>query len=370
MHLCVICEKTATGGTLSLVAEVRGQNGNWPEVARIGEFALCDTDYERMVSVATAMVYPAVGNATALGVPMRQSALNLGPGHCDSCQAALADTATGVELVPATLTYRRGMRSHRTGAIRRLRVCRQCAGWWLAVTHDPSSILGTSERRCEGTMGGWLKVSHGPGAWFGLRPRDRHILEVTFEADHHELRHISGPTGLRADEVVFVAAGKRDRATKFVKGMSPFERHRIAVVAEADQLADAREALKLGAGEILASPLSPQQVVFAANRGLTPRSDRRDGKTGLFILPPPAPDYGRSCYAVQLHPRGDHSALEVALMARRFIRGYDEVGADGNGRLCLRIYCGDEEIQGIEERLQVLMGRMCTLQRTASAKAA
>lgn len=362
---CAICSSSAWGGTLAFTAEVRGAAGGWNPVSITDEFGLCAEDYDRLVEYADAITASEQGTAV-LGLPLRPTPFALGPDHCDCCQAELPDQASTMELVPAAQAYRRGSRTHRVGTLRWLRVCRLCLGWWQSAVRNPGGILGYSRSTAEGSSGGWLNPGHAGAAVHALRHRDTAMVAATMEADGASFRSIGRGAALTPSEVAFVAAGKRDRATAFVRAANPAERHRIAVVALSDQLEDAMAALKLGAGELLASPLSPQQIVGAAVR-LAGQRRMKDPATGLPILGAAAPEFGRSCISYTVEARDPAQWLdpmllmEFALVARRFLRGYDEVGSDGNGSLQLNVFADVMYRTRIAEVLGAALGRGAVL---------
>lgn len=357
---CAVCASSDRGGTLTFTAEVRTSVGTWGAVATIEDLLLCYDDYDRFTAYADAITGGDPGSPM-LGLPMRPTAVSLGAGHCDCCQAELHDHASTVELVPTAQVYRRGSRTHRDGALRRLRVCRVCLGWWRSTVIDPAAMLGHSRRATEGAAGGWLNPGHGDAVAYALRGRDLAILATTMEADETAFRRIVRPGELHPAETVFVAAGKRDRAASFVRALDPSLRHRVAIVAHSDQLEDAKAALQAGAGELLASPLSPQQVVGALVRTEHSKPARKDSATGLSILEKPRTVFGRSCLAYTIQSKQPAQLLEIALVARRFLRGYDELGSDGRGGLRVHAYAEPVYQRRIAERLGSLLGKDCSV---------
>lgn len=357
---CAVCASSGLGGTLTFTTEVRTSQGIWNAVSTNEDLRLCVEDYDRFTSYADAIT-GGEGRAPVLGIPLRPTSVSLGSGHCDCCQAELPEQASTLELVPAVQVYRRGSRTHRDGALRRLRVCRLCLGWWRSILLDPSAVTGLGHRRDEGSPGGWLNPGHGDAAAHALRGRDLAILATTMEADGTAYRRLARGADMRPGEIVFAGAGKRDRAAAFVRSVDPAERHRVVVVAHSDQLADARLALQAGAGELLASPISPQQIVGAAVRMRRRRRPLKDAATGLPILTEPLTAFGPSCLSYTIHGRDATQVMEVALLARRFVRGYDEVGSDGHGGIRIFAYAEPTYRARIAARLEALLGKGLTV---------
>lgn len=342
---------------MGFIREAKIPGGTWSPVSVLEESSLCQSDYDRLVALSDSMGRP-VGGRPVLGVPMWGGDATLDENHCQGCQALLPDQATSVELLPEATSYRRGGRTHRIGRMRRLRVCRQCYQWWVNALHDPSCILGTSWRANEGAQGEWINPGHGDAVGYRLRERDAQIVRTTVEAAGRTFRvarfaRMGAPA---ADEVVFVAAGSKDRATRFVDVLPLSARSRLVIVTQPDQLEDAGAALKLGASEILASPLSPQQVI-----GAFVRSGRqftgRDPQSGLPIIGQPVSAYGLGCIRFTVAVRQPSQLLELALLTRRFLRGYDEVGSNGQGGLTINIYCDTAYQSRVAERLSLWLGR-------------
>jgi hypothetical protein len=338
-------------------SEVRSSTGSWNAVSMLEEHGLCEADYTRVTGYADAMADPGGNPIAILGMPMRGNRESLGRNHCDCCQAELPEHASTMELVPTKQAYRRGSRTHRDGALRRLRLCRQCLNWWRLTISDPSAMLGEGFREFEGASGGWINPGHGDAVCYALRTRDEAILATTMEIDGKRLRCVEYPGPLAPGEIAFVGTGKKDRAGTFVRSLDLAARSRVALVTQPDQLADAAAALQLGAREMLASPVSPQQLVGAFVRAGRPNANRRDADTGLVILGAPAPGLGLSCVAFSVRARNPMHVLELALSARRFLRGYDEVGSDGRGGLAIHVYCDLEFKPQITARLRLLMGK-------------
>lgn len=364
---CHICQADSDGGSLAATSEVRNAGG-WNPVFSLTQVSLCYDHYAAFIALTDLVTTGARGvGEPILGIPMRDTTVALEVDHCDACQATLAEQAATVELVPEAQAYRRGSRTRREGAMRRLRVCRQCLAWWRSILEDSSAITGEGTRALEGPTGGWLRFGASDAVAHALRPRDLAILAATVETDDGRFRYSPGRPVVRPGEVLFLGAGKRDRATTIVSALEPAIRQRVALVAHVDQLHDASRALRAGASELLASPLSPQQVNGALLRINRANRYRRDPATGLPILGAPAADFGQACLSFVLSASGGMEVLENALLARRFLRGYDEVGCDGRGNLAIHVYADPAMQEALGGRLTRLLGRRTQVRTGAVA---
>ncbi len=360
MEQCVICAKATVAGSLSFNTEVRAGSKTWHHVSSLAEFLLCDEDYSRVAGLASASVQGFNEQAIVLGMPLTDGTLTLGANHCDCCQVQLGESATGMELLPENA---RGSRTRRVGAIRRLRLCTACHGWWLSLLQDPSFMNGTGSREGEGNLGGWRSIPHGDAVFAHLGRRDEMILAMTMEADGRRARRIAPATRLQEHEFGFVRAGRADRATKFIVSLPVEVRGRFAVVTQADQIQDAEGALKRGAREVLSSPLSPQQIVGAGVRSFAAASPGRDPESGLLQLGSPLVVYGMPHSEIRVSPRNGTGPLEVVLLVRKFVRGWDEIGVDGAGNIVLRLYAEKADLAPILARLRFALGTVANFDR-------
>ncbi|MGE3077360.1 MAG: hypothetical protein AB7N24_22205 [Dehalococcoidia bacterium] len=360
MEQCVICARAMIAGSLTFSSETRGDGESWEHFATLAEFLLCDEDYARISGLANASVQGFNEASVVLGMPLIEGGLALGTNHCDCCQSRVGDSAISMEILPEG-SRARGTR--RAGSMRRMRLCAACHGWWLSLIRDPSFMNGTASRVGEGHLGGWRSVPHGDAVFAHLGRRDEMILGMTMEADGRRARRIANATRLQDHEFGFVRAGRVDRATRFMLSLPGEVRGRFAVVAQADQLQDAAGALKHGAREILASPLSPQQIVGAGVRSFGLVSPGRDPRTGLMRLGPPLNLYGLSHSEVKVFPRNSIDPLEVVLLVRKFVRGWDEIGIDNGGNIVLRVYAERKDLAPILGRLRFAMGTVANFDR-------
>jgi hypothetical protein len=286
-----------------------------------------------------------------LGLPIAAPAVQLGDGHCDYCKAELDNDAMGLDLNSLAGSGRE------RGAARQQRLCRQCAVWWISLLDDPASLRGRQGRAGEGLIGNWQPGACSDVASIFVARRDEYVISATVEENGNVLQPITlrqAPL-VPAGTPIFVTAGKKTRATKLVASTEPDQRRFIVVIARIDCQEDTSGALLAGAGDFLVSPLSPQQVTGALDRINAGIVARPHEPTGLPILP------------LELEPRGDapshllainahEGLLTTALLARRFLRGYDRVGVDATGSLIAHVACPSEAAPKVAARLAHLLG--------------
>jgi hypothetical protein len=167
--------------------------------------------------------------------------------------------------------------------------------------------------------------------------------------------------------VLFIAAGKLDRATTVVRAVPQRIRSHCVVVARLDHMADAVGALSLGAADLLVAPLSPQQVTGAFDRIGDPGRAAKDPATGLRILDGATQArFGYPGHAIRVRPSHPEDLLSTVLMLRRYLRGYDSVGVDGNGAAVAVVYCPADHVQAVMQRMPVFLGDRVKLEMIAS----
>lgn len=367
---CKVCGSERVGGEVLFRREMARKGMAWLSLELLGSEALCLGCYGWMSTIMGA----ASGDdadAGALGMPVSSDS-PVGPGgRCDYCAAELPRYCFAVDLVPDSRRFVRSSLLHHVGQIRQHRVCRQCYAWLRSVLEDSSAMRGASSRQGEGPTGGWLTTIAADAAALFLLRRDEAVLAQTVATMGRSLRR---PTVAEAQAlggtdppVIFVAPNQFGRAAMIAGSLPALARARMVVVARPDSLGDAAEALRRGAGDLLASPLSPQQIAGAMERVLSGVGSERGEAAGLPIYRAPVARPGVACHSVLLRPAAGDDARAVALLARRFLRGYDRIGEDGKGALVALIYCNEPDLTGVLRRMRLLLGERCTLQRAAKA---
>lgn len=122
--------------------------------------------------------------------------------------------------------------------------------------------------------------------------------------------------------------------------------------------------MRAGAADILASPLSPQQISGAFDRVYDAAMPRdRDTATGLRIFRREhfGPRYDLPCFPVTLALRPKDDVPALILLLRRFLRGYDRLGIDQEGRLIALLYVAPENAATVVNRMSKVLGKRVVL---------
>ncbi len=354
---CQVCGSTLCAAEVTFSREVLTAETVWHPVASLGQASLCE---DCAGWFGELMQTAAVGQGDTrgrLGIPTRSSAARTAENGCDYCHSGLGGVAFAVDVVPFTAGgAARGPR--RALPIRHQRLCGYCAAWLQSVMYDPSAMLGQSDRRDEGPMGVWRSVQVSNVATCRLGTMDNLVVATTIGANGLtpvEVDAARMPDALQAGHVGFMGAGGRE-AERLVRRLAPNLLAKLAVVAHVDGLDDAFAAMRAGAADFLASPLSPQQVAGSVDRLMSgvPQTERGP-LLGLPVYRGPIRDgYGTALPIVVRLLKPEHAPM-AALLLRRFVRGYDRVGEDGERNLRALIYCPADHLPFVVGRLTPLM---------------
>ncbi len=371
---CHFCGSRQLAANLNFRKEVTGAEGAWRTVAELATVCICDSC---LVWVEDTARVAGAGNGDPngrLGFSYSGDMTTLSDDHCNYCWAQFLGEAYIIDLIPTGRTTGRGGRFRHVGEIRQQRICRFCYAWWRVTLRDPSAVTGTGFRREEGEMGGWRTSVACDTASVALLQRDEFILRQTVAAigrNHHPLSLNDGPLlPLHSDKIVFICAGRRDRASAFLARVDPRLRARVAIIGRADCMEDARAALRLGALELLSSPLTPQQIVGAMERLTRPSpvNPARGNRTGLPLLGDPVTRDGVTQeHLLAVRPAPGEEPGRAAFMLRRFLRGYDQIGEDGEGNLQALVSCPAEDVDAVLDRLHTVFGEKARVTRKASS---
>lgn len=363
---CGLCVSEYSSGVLEFRREQRGVDQPWVHVETRAEVPVCLACSRWLHKVLGAAAdrslveRPPGFPATAPGAPGGQF-------NCDFCGVHLLDEAHVADLIPERGKFVRKFSYMHTGAVRQHRLCQGCWTWARSLTFDPASARGTSTRRDEGP----------PGAWLGATALDACSVYL-FEPDAAVLHDVAGAGQRRyiplaperarqfggaSTEVLFVGCSTAGRAANLVGSLSERAKSRTVVVARTDALEDMANALAMGAAEFATSPLTPHQVAAAFDRIQDGHdAERTPGKAGLPIyarLPANLPHPGQ---VIEVSVPASEDIREMAWLLRRFLRGYDRVGASEAGGLEATVYCPDAAVPRVLERLRTLLGRGVKLQ--------
>ena len=236
-----------------------------------------------------------------------------------------------------------------------LLVCGSCDAWIASLANDGRSARKRADRGIDGPYGEWphpnlreLSVE--------MEVVDRGARSTIFESCiTMEVPVRSGARPASA-AVLFIEATQGGDVSSLVRG-SRASRPGVIVLAALNGQEALRKALDAGATWWLTVPLTPQQVT-AALTGALRKGPRRawDPETCLPIAS--LVDVARP--TLILEPEPGVARFEVAWLAKRFSRGYDEL-AVVNGNIVLLPKVPSERLYQVQERLGGLLAGRCRI---------
>lgn len=369
---CGFCMSYRPGGSMTIRRDARAAEQSWVSVQLIASDTLCGQCFEWFGSLL---------RAAATGSPLKP----VGAPHptetpaphgdaCDLCRAHLNGDSFAIELVPRQREMLRRDLFRFDSRLRQYRLCGGCLAWARSIEYDESAVTGTSVRAGIGPVSEWQSPHAAHACTAFLLPDDEgHVAALALQSGH-SYRKAPRRTGIRTQvqgELFFIGSGSARQAASVIEQLTPEERLRACVVARFETLGDAREALALGAAEMLVSPLSPQQLGGAAHRArerLTGAKVVRNGD-GLPTLQPGPDRPGRPGQLLSITtPR--HATMETMWLLRRFLRGDDRVGFGQREGLVAQVFCPDDHVEAVRGRLIHLLGERASVRelgRTESA---
>lgn len=358
---CAICGDRNEAAELSLGREHLLPGSNHPaSLGAVQRYPLCAADFEWAAGLVERSGRGLAPGETPLGMPVRE-AVAVSPGQqCGGCNATIGAETGVLDLVPSSRERAAGPLRRHSGRIYQLRLCRQCRAWWETTLRDSSAVRGDGTRAWEGPSGGWLAATRADVATLGLGARDEETIAATVGAvgrssqrlHYEDLAKLEQPPG-----TLFIGANRAGRASRIVARLPNAFRRVSVVVGRPDSLDDLAEALRAGAGDFLSWPLSPQQVAGAIDRAhQAGPGEARDSETGLAVIADGLSIHKRPAHRLTATLPGGMDLLEGALLARRFLRGYDRVGLSASGDLAFAIPCELEHLPRVMERIELVLG--------------
>lgn len=357
---CAICGDRNEAAELSLGREQTIAGKHPASLGAVQRFPLCAADFEWAAGLVERSGRGLAPGETPLGMPVRE-AVAVSPGQqCGGCNSTIGAETGVLDLVPSSRERAVGPLRRHSGRIFQLRLCRQCRAWWETTLRDSSAVRGDGTRAWEGPSGGWLAATRADVATLGLGARDEETIAATVGAvgrssqrlHFEDLAKLEQPPG-----TLFIGANRAGRASRTIARLPSAFRRVSVVVGRPDSLDDLAEALRAGAGDFLSWPLSPQQVAGAIDRAhQSGPGEARDAETGLAVITDGLSIHKRPAQRLTATLPADMDLLEGALLARRFLRGYDRVGLSTSGDLSFAIPCEREHLAGVMERLEVVLG--------------
>lgn len=354
---CALCGNETIVARVVLSLETRGDAVKWAATGESETWPLCPAHWAWWEQhLRSALNGP--GAERQLGVPGRpDDSQRLHPNLCDTCVSRHGTSAWSLEVLPWAEQLRK-LNMRTLAHSRKVRLCRHCAMWWRLQVREGRSPEAREFRALEGESGTWLQQANADVLSFGLQERDKAVLAKTVETTGNNFTTTLSPLDalrLQPEAVLFV--GAMDWTGQAFQQMNPTERRRVVCVSGPDHAEETKRALLRGTGDFLASPLSPQQVAGAFQRVLARPLRQRHHSNGLPVLAAqPRADWGQPAQVFEIYlPPGFFGAIPAALLLRRFLRGYDDIGSDGGDGLRVFVYCPDAAAEPVLARLRAIV---------------
>lgn len=354
---CALCGNETVVARVVLSLETRGDSLKWTATGEPETWPLCPAHWAWWEEhLRSALNGPGAGRQ--LGVPGRpDGSQRLHPNLCDTCVSRHGRAAWSFEVLPRGEQLRK-LNMRALGSSRKVRLCRHCAMWWRLQVREGRSPEARDVRTLEGESGSWLQQANADVLSFGLQERDTEVLAKSVEATGNHFTETLAPLDtlrLLPEAMLFVGAMGWPRQA--FQQMKPTERRRVVCVSGPDHAEETKQALLRGAGDFLASPISPQQVAGAFQRVLARPPLHRHPSSGLPVFAAqPRADWGQPAQAFEIYlPPGLFDAMPTALLLRRFLRGYDDIGSDGGDGLRVFVYCPDAAAERVLARLRAIV---------------
>lgn len=232
-------------------------------------------------------------------------------------------------------------------------VCSPCEAWIAGLADDGRSARGRIGRNLDGPYGEWphpnlreLSVE--------LEIADRAARATVIESCIAMEVSVRGGALPASRAVLMVEVAPGGDATPLVRG-SRASRPAVIALASLGAQRELAEVLHAGAAGWLTLPLTPQQVTAALTTVLRRTPSRAwDPETCLPIAS--LVDVDRP--TLVLEPAEGVGRFEVAWLARRFSRGYDELAVAG-GHIVLLPKVPAERLYQVQSRLGLLLRGRC-----------
>lgn len=370
---CDRCGGPNVCGELLVRIEQQRPDQGWTTTRLVRKQDFCEDCFGTLSQIVRQAAV-GVADVGMLGYPVpERSSVHAHGLNCGLCRARLGDEAFGIDLVPTERHSVKRGKLRNGGAIQQHRVCFQCRTWCETVANNGAAGQTNVGRSAEGPFGAWFAGEPTDSVAVGLSERDAFVISSVALDGGRAFRLVEGGAASTSpSETLFIAASTTIRARRVLENLpSPRERARVVVVGRPDALDDAFEALRLGAGDLLVSPLSPQQVTAAYRRSQEAQSGApRDPRSGLRIYGAELPLFGMPGNGIRVTLKSPKLLFQTALLLRRFVRGYDRVGLDQQGDLYIVAYCPADHVAIVIERLSSFLGTDAQVEATLGPTAA
>ena len=369
---CDRCGGPNVCGELLVRVEQQRPDQGWTTTRLVRKQDFCE-DCFGVLSQIVRQAAVGIADVGMLGYPVPERASVYAHGlNCGLCRARLGDEAFGIDLVPTERHSVKRGKLRNGGAIQQHRVCYQCRTWCETVANNGAAGQTNVGRSAEGPFGAWFAGEPTNSVAVGLSDRDAFVISSVVLDGGRAFRTVEGGVASMAPaETLFIAASTSTRSRRMIENLpSPRERARVVVVGRSDAIDDAFEALRLGAGDLLVSPLSPQQVTGAYRRSQELQAGAaRDPRSGLRVYGAEPPLFGMPANPIRITLKSPKLLFQTALLLRRFVRGYDRIGVDQHGELCVIAYCPPDHVAVIVERLSSFLGTDAQVESAGNAAA-
>ena len=325
---------------------LRWEDGWRPDLTRApGRHPLCGSCQVWLAGIL-GEIHDGAPNPSLYGSPSTDGRLLLFDDQCEICHNSPAGTAANIDCVAVSSEPR---------SWPMLFVCSSCDAWIAGLASDGRSARGRIDRGIDGPYGEWLHPNLRELS-VEVEVADRGARATVFESCLEMEVPVRGGAQPASPAVLFVEASLGGDVTGLVRG-SRASRPGTIVMAAFGSKAALQPALLAGATGWLTIPVTPQQVT-AALTGAMRRFSRRawDPVTCLPIAS--LVDVTRP--AMVLDPAPGVDAFDVAWLAKRFSRGYDDLAVAG-GQIVLLPRAPADRLPEVAARIQHALDGRCTV---------
>lgn len=353
---CALCGNRTIVAQVVVSLEARSDAGRWKAAGDPETWALCPRHWAWWEERMRAALNGHSAGQWQLGVPGRPESTRLHPNLCDTCVSRHGSAAWSIEVLPGIEQLRK-LNMRPLGPARKVRLCRHCAMWWRLHIRDGQPPESRNVRAVEGESGSWLQQANADAVAFGLHERDMEVLAKTVETTGKTWHETMTPfEALQQQPGAVLFVGASGWMGQSFHQLQPADRRRVVLVTGPDGSDEAQKALLRGAGDFLVRPISPQQIAGAFQRVLARPQAARHHSHGLPVLPPnPRSDWGQPAQVFDVYVPPGIDVMSTALLLRRFLRGYDDIGCDGGDSLRLYVYCPGAAVERVLTRLRGLV---------------
>lgn len=357
---CDFCMAHTVGGDMVARHDSRDAEQTWTTVRTLESHSLCDECFGGTVALVDALAGP--NDRRPQGAPMTIAQRLTDNSRCNLCGAMLKNESYSLDLMPALRVSGRRTAHNSMGGIRHVRLCFGCLAWFHSRIYDETGVRGGGIQTTGETCSPWTPDHFTDVYSAFLGPEDTALLKLAVEQAGRVCTpvqpHHARTAAAMGDGLLFIGTNTANRATMLVESLPPEARARVVAVSRLDALGDTSGAVRAGAADFLASPLSAQQVLGTFERvaDLRGSPSQRNLRTGLRVLQPSRVRAGEPCQVYRIVVPSSAEPMEAAWLLRRFLRGYDRIGVNEAGALMAHVFCLDADALEVVRRLSYVLG--------------